>query len=146
MSTCKTCGSDRNVVIENYVTCIDCGTQNDYQPKYVQGYATPHAYQRRQYYSRIKRFAKTLKMMKSDVIGNNTEAILNTYSSLEFSWNVNQEKTRKYFFSQKVILFFILEKLGIELKVPVLKNQERTEQQLERMQELQKMPGVAFLW
>ena len=93
-----------------------------------------------------KRFAKTLKSMKSEIIGRNTEAILNVYSSLEFSWNVSQEKTRKYFFSQKVILFFILDKLNIKLEVPVLKNKDRTEQQLGRMQELRKTPGVPFVW
>jgi len=79
--------------------------------------------------------------MCCDVIGENTELILQVYGLLEFCWNMSQNKKRKYFFSQKVVLFFILGFIGVDLKVPVLKNQLRTQQQLERMAEILKLPG-----
>jgi len=113
-----------------------------YKPTYIQGYATPYLPTRKQYYSRIKRFAKKLLDMKSDIIGDNTERILLFYGLLEFAWNVSNKRTRKYFFSQKVVLFFILKALQISLEVPVLKNKERTEQQLNRMDEILRTPGL----
>ena len=74
--------------------------------------------------------------MKSDVIGNWTEDILCLYSAIEFKFNMKQNKERKYFYSQKVVLFFILARLGINLIVPVLKNPDRTEIQVRSMEEL----------
>ena len=71
-----------------------------------------------------------------------TENILLLYGKLEFGWNVSAEKTRKYFFSQKVVLFFILKILEIDLEVPVLKNKDRTEEQLRRMCDILKTPGL----
>ena len=46
------------------------------------------------------------------------------------------DKKRKYFYSQKVILWFILKRLGIDIEVPVLKNKERTKEQVLSMNEL----------
>ena len=138
---CNECGSTKSVVENNYVTCTNCGLESTYEPKYIRGYATPFYPIRKQYYSRIKRFSKKLRSMCCDVIGENTELILQVYGLLEFCWNMSQNKKRKYFFSQKVVLFFILGFIGVDLKVPVLKNQLRTQQQLERMAEILKLPG-----
>ncbi len=140
--TCTDCGSTENITENNYVTCTKCGLMFQYKPKYIQGYATPYLPTRKQYYSRIKRFAKKLLEMKSDIIGDNTERILLFYGLLEFAWNVSNKRTRKYFFSQKVVLFFILKALQISLEVPVLKNKERTEEQLIRMDEILRTPGL----
>ena len=140
--TCSECGSTENIIENNYLTCTNCGLMFEYKPKYIQGYATPRLPNRKQYYSRIKRFAKKLLEMESDVIGDNTERILLFYGLLEFAWNVCDKRTRKYFFSQKVVLFFILAALKIDLSVPVLKNKERTEEQLARMAEILKTPGL----
>ena len=140
--TCSGCGSTDNITENNYLTCIKCGLMFEYKPKYIQGYATPYLPSRKQYYSRIKRFAKKLLEMKSDVIGDNTERILLFYGLLEFAWNVSKKRTRKYFFSQKVVLFFILAALKIQLKVPVLKNKERTEEQIARMDDILRAPGL----
>ena len=134
--TCELCGGTENVFLDNYITCTSCGNQMTYQPKYVHGYSRPFQHRRQQYYSRIKRFAQKLRDIKSDIIGYNTEDILSTYSLIEFAWNMCSNRTRKYFFSQKVVLFFILELLGIQLVVPVLKNKDRTDHQLGRMREL----------
>jgi len=74
--------------------------------------------------------------MKSDIIATSFECILQMYSTLEFLWNMKVEKTRKYFFSQKMVLWFILKRLDIPLSVPVLKNKERGSEQIESMENL----------
>ena len=43
---------------------------------------------------------------------------------------------------KKVVLFFILAALEIDLEVPVLKNKERTDEQLARMDEILRLPGI----
>jgi hypothetical protein len=91
---------------------------------------------RRQYYSRARRFIKVLKGMKSEMVAEHFEDILQTYSFIEFLWNMKADKKRKYFYSQKVILWFILKRLGIMIEVPVLKNKERTKEQLLSINEL----------
>ena len=134
--TCLGCGETRFVTAENYNTCISCGRQAEYNPKYYTSYAMPATQFRRQYYSRAKRFIKVLKGMKSELIAEHFEHILQTYSFIEFLWNMKQNKKRKYFYSQKVILWFILKRLGIMIEVPVLKNKERTTEQLLSMNDL----------
>ena len=56
----------------------------EYEPKYVQSYSSLQIRTRKQYYSRIKRFAKKLMEMKNEVIAKNTNNILNAYGLLEF--------------------------------------------------------------
>ena len=64
------------------------------------------------------------------------ECILNLYGFLEFMWNNKVGKQRKYFFATKVMLFFILERLGVQKDVPLLKNQDRNDKQLQALGEL----------
>ena len=134
--TCEGCQGTEFVRMDNYNTCIKCGRQAEYNCKYYTSYAMPVTQYRRQYYSRAKRFIKVLKGMKSELIAEHFEHILQTYSFIEFQWNMKPNKKRKYFFSQKVILWFILHRLGIMIKVPVLKNKERTTEQLLSMNDL----------
>ena len=134
--TCRNCKGTQFVRADNFNTCISCGTQAEYNPVYYNSYAVPVSHFRRQYYSRAKRFIKVLKGMCSDMIGQHFEHILQTYSFIEFLWNLKPDKKRKYFFSQKVILWFILNRLGIDIEVPVLKNKERTKEQVLAMNEL----------
>ena len=135
--TCSECGGTRFVTVDNYNTCIGCGVQAEYNPKYYQSYAQGPLYQiRRQYYSRAKRFTKVLKEMRSDLIGQHFEDILQLYSFIEFLWNMKPNKSRKYFYSQKVILWFILRRLNIGLNVPVLKNKVRSLSQVHSMNDL----------
>ena len=138
--TCELCGCDDLREIECYLTCLGCGNMSEHVPKYVQGYATPRKYMRKQYYSRIKRFAKTLQDMKNELVGTNTAAILRIYGNLEFGWSMQPTRTRRYFFSQKVVLFFILKTLQLDLDVSVLKNKERTETQLAEMEAIMNNP------
>ena len=136
--TCRECGGTHFVRADNYNTCTTCGVQAEYNCKYYNSYANGNVMSlfRRQYYSRAKRFMKVLKGMRSDIIGANFEHILQTYSYIEFLWNMKPDKTRKYFFSQKVVLWFILQRLEIKLDVPVLKNKDRTLEQVTSMEAL----------
>ena len=133
---CTDCGENDFVLENNWRTCIHCGLENQYQPKYYVSYALPRHEHRRQYYSRAKRFTKVLRYMKSELIAEYFEPILELYSLIEFLWNINPNKNRKYFFSQKVMLWFILDRLGIPLHVPVLKNEDRSIEQIKRIRKL----------
>ena len=127
------CGSTESLVIENYMTCTTCGLCSEYMPTYVQSYNNPRVHYRKCYYSRIKRFQKKMREMKSELIGKYSEDILLMYGRLEFAWNCLINKKRKYFFSQKVVMYFILKVLEIDIVVPQLKNKERTREQIESM-------------
>ena len=129
--TCPECESDNMRVLDNWLTCIDCGTvdNNEYRPTWVHSYNCPQLPRRRQYYSRCKRFLQYVREMKSDVLGNAMEAILTLYSSVEFFWLLRVTE-RKYFFSRKVILAYIVKRLGLGISVPVLKDVERTTEQM----------------
>ena len=127
------CENSNSVVFENYLTCTSCGLCSEYRPTYVMSYNNPRVHYRKCYYSRIKRFQKKMREMKSELIGKYSEEILCLYGRLEFAWNCSREKKRKYFFSQKVVMYFILKILGIDLTVPLLKNADRTKEQLQSM-------------
>ena len=102
--SCLGCKGTKFVKAENYNTCISCGRQAEYNPTYYTSYAMPVPNFRRQYYSRARRFIKVLKGMKSEMVAEHFEDILQTYSFIEFLWNMKADKKRKYFYSQKVIL------------------------------------------
>ena len=127
--TCEDCGCDRLLRISNYLTCTGCGLMTDYVPVYITSYSNPQVPRRRQYYSRCKRFRNYIRKMKSEILGAAMEQILDLYSNIEFFWS-SQKENRKYFFSRKVILFFIVHILELEVDVPVLKDEERTATQL----------------
>jgi hypothetical protein len=91
---------------------------------------------RRQYYSRAKRFSKTLRDMRSTVIADSFDRILDLYSLLEFRWLMQRQKKRKYFFNCKVVLWTLLYVLDINIDVPRLKNHERGRVQLQTIVEL----------
>ena len=105
----------------------------DYEPVYIMSYSNPQVPRRRQYYSRCKRFRNYIRNMKSEILGSHMDTILDLYSNIEFFW-CTQKENRKYFFSRKVILFFIVQVLDLEIEVPVLKDPERTETQLKSIQ------------
>ena len=79
--------------------------------------------------------------MRSDLISEHAEDILLLYGRLEFAWNNLFTKKRKYFFSQKVVMYFLLKILEIDIAVPLLKNKDRTKEQLESMVKLLPLKG-----
>ena len=74
----------------------------------------------------------------SNIIGDHFENILHVYGEIEFRWLMKLNKTRKYFYSQKMVLWFILNRLEIPLCVPTLKNKERATCQIKSMTEILK--------
>ena len=139
------CGSTDFVVENNWETCIRCGLENNYEPKFFTSYALPRHVYRRQYYSRAKRFTKVLLDMENELIAKSFEDILELYSLIEFHWINHRNKTRKYFYSQRVVLWFILQKLNIPINVPVLKNKERSLDQIGSILEVLSVKEGTFL-
>ena len=127
--SCDYCGGTSLVQIDAFRVCTACGSEKK-NPVYISGYGNPMTHKRLQYYSRIKRFRKTIVEMRSELLGKAMEPILNLYAFLEFMWNNKHDKTRKYFFATKVMLFFCLQQLGIDKVVPLLKNKDRNVKQL----------------
>ena len=73
------------------------------------------------------------------------ENILELYALVEFHWINDNAKKRKYFFSQKIILWYILKQLGIPLEVPMLKNRQRSREQIQSIAKiLFEKEGVLF--
>lgn len=137
MPQCTACDSDRCVNVDNYLTCTKCGLMFEHCPKYVISYNCPQVPRRRQYYSRCKRFKKYVQCFRQDVLFKQMEDILYAYSTIEFLWSTLKRKDgRKYFFSRKVVLFFIVDNLELGVEVPVLKDAERTEKQLTSLKKI----------
>ena len=133
---CTDCNSTHYVLENNYRTCIECGTEYLWEPTYVSGYTNPQNHVQPCYYSRIRRFQKKLNHMDNQLIREHQEDILNLYCKIEFAFNCVRIHKRKYFFSHKVMLYYILNKLRISVEVPVLKTAERTLLQLEQIESL----------
>ena len=55
-----------------------------------------------------------------------------------------KDKERKYFFSQKMVLWFILKTLDIPLSVPVLKNHDRGTKQIQAIEKMLKTQGAGL--
>ena len=137
MSTCPDCNCSRCLEIDGYLTCTQCGLMFEHRPKYVVSYNCPQVPRRRQYYSRCKRFKKYVMFFGYPELGSAMEDVLHAYSTIEFLWaTFPRDDSRKYFFSRKVVLFFIVDQLELGVEVPVLKDEERTKNQLEKLEQL----------
>ena len=126
------CGSTNFAVIDNYNTCLECGTCAEYAPVMTFSYNHPYSHRPRAYYNRVKRFKQYVFAQKETILFDFINEILDLYNYVEFFWGVCKG-TRKYFFSRKVMLFFIVERLGLGIQVPLLKDQERNAAQLENI-------------
>jgi hypothetical protein len=134
MPQCTACDSQKCINIDNFLTCTQCGLMFEHRPTYVTSYNCPQVPRRRQYYSRCKRFKKYVQVFGFEPLFSNMENILYAYSTIEFLWStMKRDDGRKYFFSRKVVLFFIVENLQLGVEVPVLKDEERTEKQLKSL-------------
>ena len=147
MPNCTSCNSDKVVNLDNYLTCTQCGVMFEHSPKYVTSYNCQQVPRRRQYYSRCKRFKKYVQFFNFEPLFEHMEDILYAYCMIEFLWSsMKRQDGRKYFFSRKVVLFFIVDNLELEVTVPVLKDQERTDKQLESLSKIvQKGDEVGLL-
>jgi hypothetical protein len=61
---------------------------------------------------------------------------MDAFGLLEFHWGIHGSKSRKYFFNKACVLYYIVSKLGLELEVRTLKDQERVNIQLAEMEQL----------
>ena len=144
--SCDNCGGTHLVQIDAYLVCTVCGLEKE-NAVYVAGYSNPMLHKRMQYYSRLKRFRKTVMELRCDKLGRAMDDILDLYAFLEFMWNNSRERTRKYFFATKVMLYFIVGRLGIEKEVPLLKNKDRNKRQLAALERLLEKDNMfSFDW
>ena len=134
MTSCE-CGGERFAVIENYNTCLGCGTCLEYAPVMTFSYNHPYAKRPRAYYCRVKRFRQYIIDQKEEILCQNLNPILDVYNYVEFFWALSKGN-RRYFFSRKVILFFIVQILELGVKTPLLKDKERTNEQIESIKKL----------
>ena len=134
MPTCD-CGFDEFSVIDNYLTCLGCGTCIEYAPVYTFSYNHPYNTRPKAYYCRVKRFRQYVKEQKQVKLSYCMDKILDLYNYVVFFWGITKGD-RRYFFSRKVMLFFIVQKLDLGVKTPVLKDKERTETQLNSIEKL----------
>ena len=142
MVSCSECGNSESFAVENgFNWCRECGNQIEKQVVYVQGYSNPQHYTLKTFYSRSKRF----KVFLADFpkLYKHFDTILDVFAVVEFVWGCSK-KQRVYFFSKNVCLHWILQFLGHDCKVPLLKDQTRNEKQLQRITELWTSSGHRF--
>ena len=131
---CPNCKQTTSGIIEdNRLWCDKCGTSIREDTQFVPSYNTRYA-PSQQIYSRVKRFTKYLQRLKIPLVLANVYAIQDLYSSFEFTWGCNREKSKRiYFYAKPVILNFICKLLYIETELPCLKDHLR---EIDQYQEL----------
>ena len=131
------CSHDNTTYCEGQKCCTDCGTYLGGQI-YITSYNRSFSYRQQPIYSRQKRFYHFL-IKKTDLdIQAVTETIMLLFSRIEFFWNLQKTRERKYFFNRSVTLFFILGYLNIPTKMHTLKDPERVAIQCASMAEILK--------
>jgi len=129
MPPCEYCEGNKFFVIDNYDTCTTCGNQREYTPVFTFSYSHMCTSRPKAYYCRTKRFQTFVMNQRSHELNEAISKILDLYTLVEFHWSI-EKQGRKYFFSRKVILYFIVSELGLDVEVPLLKDKERTALQL----------------
>ena len=135
---CSSCGSDQIFQVDNHLTCISCGNQCQYSPVFTWSYSNPRSgFKSKAYYSRAKRFRNWFWSLGFPELKHQTEPILQLYQLIEFHWACRQS-SRRYFFSRKVILYYICRFLELEIveQLPMLKDEQRTLAQFESLQKI----------
>ena len=141
MSTCTECGEDAVHHIANHMTCTHCGLENRYAPVFTSSYNNPSTRRPRAYYCRAKRFKNWFHSLNLD-LQKHTEAILSLYTLIEFHWACRKKK-RRYFFSRKVLLYYITRLLDLPYEnCPLLKDEERIKDQLSELVRIRQDSGT----
>ena len=131
------CEHENSTFIEGQKCCTDCGSYLG-ERIYITSYNRSFSYRRQPIYSRQKRFYHYLVQNKDSNIQEAREEIMLLFSRIEFFWNLQKQRVRKYFFNRSVTLFCILNELGIPTNMRTLKDQERVFNQCARMKEILK--------
>ena len=144
---CEHCGSSDLIQTESGMCCRVCGVMSS-QPIFTWSYGQSVApLQQRAIYNRTKRFTEFIRSLKFPEFRGRLNDILDLYNTIEFHFAMRvKNKERKYFYSRKVVLFYIAARLGIDVKVPLLKDNNRNEEQLTSIQNLRQftIPGREF--
>ena len=96
MTICD-CGSENFAVVENYNTCLECGTCHEYAPIMTFSYNHPYNSRPRAYYCRVKRFKQYVRDQNKQILFQCIDEILDLYNYVEFFWGITKGK-RRYFF------------------------------------------------
>ena len=90
-------------------------------------------------YNRTKRFTEFIRSLKKNQFRGRLNDILDIYNQIEFYFGLHVKGVeRKYFYSRKVVLFYIASRLEIDVVLPLLKDAERNELQLRSILDLRK--------
>ena len=139
MQECKSCGSTAMFQIEGRLTCTSCGNITD-QQAYTWSYnhhCSPM--NQRAVYNRTKRFTEFIRSLRKNQFRGRLNDILDIYNQIEFYFGLHVKGVeRKYFYSRKVVLFYIASRLEIDVVLPLLKDAERNEVQLQSILGLRK--------
>ena len=121
------------------MTCTSCGTTTSEQ-MYTWSYNHHCApLEQRAVYNRTKRFTEFIRSLRKNEFRGKLNDILDVYNQIEFYFGLHVKGVeRKYFYSRKVVLFYIAKRLGIEVVLPLLKDTERNEVQLKSILDLRK--------
>ena len=132
MEICKSCGSSNLCQVESHLTCTDCGLMCSHRPIYTWSYNHKHSLMRqRAIYNRSKRFVEFIRSFKNDEFNGMLNQILDMYNLIEFYFAMHVKGVeRKYFYSRKVVLFYIAKRLELDIELPLLKDKERNESQI----------------
>ena len=139
--TCPECNSTSKVHDEGKMWCTSCGCELEDSPMWTHSYAMPNHYKRFPVYSRVKRFIEYIRKINKPELNENYNDILDIFSLIEFQWGMMTHEKRKYFYNKYVVLFFIAQRLNIEVELRTLKDIERVEEQVK---ELGKLLNSAF--
>ena len=131
------CEHENTAFIEGQKCCTDCGTYLD-ERIYITSYNRSFSYRRQPIYSRQKRFYHYLLRNTHTNVQDAVEDIMLLFSRIEFFWNLQKQRERKYFFNRSVTLFFILTYLNIPTNMRTLKDHERVATQCTNMAEILK--------
>jgi hypothetical protein len=134
---CPSCKNTTPGIVEgNHLWCDKCGVSIREHVEYVPSYNSRYT-PSQQVYSRVKRFLKYLHFLNVPMVLHNIHAILDLYSSFEFTWTCNREKSkRQYFYAKPVMAKIICRMLEIDVELPSLKDKSREIEQYTELAEL----------
>ena len=148
MEDCKSCGSTMLCQVGSHLTCTNCGLMCQHRPIYTWSYNHKHSpLRQRAIYNRSKRFIEFIRSFKSDEFQGMLNPILDMYNLIEFHFAMHVKGVeRKYFYSRKVVLYYIAQRLELDIELPLLKDKDRNVAQIKSILALREhaMSGQNF--
>ena len=137
--SCQNCGNDRLMQDDNQLVCTECGTVSE-QPIFTWSYSQSTCpFAQRAVYNRTKRFVEFIRSLGRHQFRGRLGDILDLYNRIEFYFGLHVKgHERKYFYSRKVVLHYIAQRLEIDVDLPLLKDPQRNKAQLKSIIGLRK--------